>query len=95
MDHLKKKLALDSAQYKPSLWLRYVDDTFVVWPHGLDRVHNFLNLLDSSRASINFTVEIESEGIFPFLDVVVIKKGIGTDNQGFQKICPHWPLLTL
>jgi hypothetical protein len=29
MEHFEK-LALDSAQYKPSLWLRYVDDTFVV-----------------------------------------------------------------
>jgi hypothetical protein len=27
-----EKLALDTARYKPSLWLRYVDDAFVVWP---------------------------------------------------------------
>jgi hypothetical protein len=33
MEHLEK-LALDLAQHKPSVWLRYVDDTFVVWPHG-------------------------------------------------------------
>jgi hypothetical protein len=33
MKHFEK-LALDSAPYKPSLWLWYVDDTFVVWPHG-------------------------------------------------------------
>jgi hypothetical protein len=25
---------LDSAQHKPSLLLRYADDTFGVWPHG-------------------------------------------------------------
>jgi hypothetical protein len=25
-----EKMALGSAQHKPSLWLRYVDDTFVV-----------------------------------------------------------------
>jgi hypothetical protein len=29
-----EKLALDSAQCKPLLWLWYVADTFVVWPHG-------------------------------------------------------------
>jgi hypothetical protein len=29
MEHFEK-LALDSAQYKSSLWLQYVDDTFVV-----------------------------------------------------------------
>jgi hypothetical protein len=25
---------LNLAQHKPSLWLRYIDDTFVVWLHG-------------------------------------------------------------
>ena len=29
-----EKLVLNSAQYKPSLWLRYVDNTSVIWPHG-------------------------------------------------------------
>jgi hypothetical protein len=33
MEHFEK-LALDLAQYKSSLWLWYVDDTFMVWPHG-------------------------------------------------------------
>jgi hypothetical protein len=42
-----EELALDSAQYKPSLWLRYVDDTFVVWPHGSEQLQNFLNHLRS------------------------------------------------
>jgi hypothetical protein len=39
IEHLKK-LALDSAQNtsNPSLWLRYVDDTFVIWPHGLTQL---------------------------------------------------------
>jgi hypothetical protein len=31
MEHFEK-LALDSAQYKLSLWLQYVKDTFVTWP---------------------------------------------------------------
>jgi hypothetical protein len=40
MEHFEK-LALDSAQNKPSLWLRYVDDTFVILPHGADGLQNF------------------------------------------------------
>ncbi|GJQ86493.1 hypothetical protein Trydic_g10395 [Trypoxylus dichotomus] len=28
--------ALDTAAEKPLCWYRYVDDTFVVWPHGAD-----------------------------------------------------------
>jgi hypothetical protein len=26
--------ALNTAKKKPSIWYRYMDDTFVVWPHG-------------------------------------------------------------
>jgi hypothetical protein len=55
-----EKLALDSAQYKPSLWLQYVDDTFVVWLQGPEQLHNFLSHLSSFRPSIQFTIGIDS-----------------------------------
>jgi hypothetical protein len=58
MEHFEK-LALDLAQHKPSLWLRYVDDTFLVWPHGPERLQDFLSHLSSVRSSIQFTMEIE------------------------------------
>ncbi|KAJ4426021.1 hypothetical protein ANN_27648 [Periplaneta americana] len=28
-----EELALSTASHKPTLWLRYVDDTFIIWPH--------------------------------------------------------------
>jgi hypothetical protein len=37
-----EKLVLDSAQYKPSLWLHYIDDTFLIWlrdPKQLQSAH--------------------------------------------------------
>jgi hypothetical protein len=37
MEHFEK-LALKTAVHRPSLWLQYVDDTFVIWPHGPDRL---------------------------------------------------------
>ena len=42
-----EEMALGSTSLKPSMWLRYVDDTFILWPHQedvqilLDRV-NFI-----------------------------------------------------
>jgi hypothetical protein len=54
-----EKLARDSAQHKPSLWLRYLADTFVAWPYGPEQLQNFLRHLNSLRPSIQFTMEIE------------------------------------
>jgi hypothetical protein len=39
MEHFEK-LALDSAQHNPSLWLRYVDDMFALYPHGSERLQD-------------------------------------------------------
>jgi hypothetical protein len=33
MEHIEAWL-LDTAALKPSCWYSYVDDTFVIWPHG-------------------------------------------------------------
>jgi hypothetical protein len=58
-----EEVALDSAQHKPSLWLQHVYDTFVVWPHGPERLQNFLSHLNNLRPSIQFTLEIESNSV--------------------------------
>jgi hypothetical protein len=84
MEYLEE-LALDSAQYKPSLWLRYVDDTFVDWPHGPEQLQNFLNHLNSLRPSIQFPMEIESESAIPFLYVLVIRKGTTMAIKVYRK----------
>jgi hypothetical protein len=36
-----------------------VDDTFVIWPHGLDKLKDSLNLLNVIRQVIPFTMEPE------------------------------------
>ncbi|XP_071784259.1 uncharacterized protein [Asterias amurensis] len=63
--------SLLTADLRPSLWLRYVDDTFVVWPHGQDSLHEFLQYLNQKHSSINFTMEQEHSGKLPFLDVLI------------------------
>jgi hypothetical protein len=80
-----EKLALDSAQHKPSLWLQYVDDTFVVWPRGQEQLQNFLSHLNSLRHSIQFTKKIQSGSAIPFLDVLVIRKGTTLANKVYRK----------
>jgi hypothetical protein len=65
MQHFEN-LALDSAQRKPSVWLQYVEHTFVVQPHGPELLHKFLSHISSLRPSIQFTMETESASIIPF-----------------------------
>jgi hypothetical protein len=84
MEHFKK-LVLESAQYKPSLWLQYVDDTFVVWPHAPDQLQYFRSHLNSLRPSIQFTMETESHTVIPNLDVLVIRKKITLATEVYRK----------
>lgn len=62
-----------------------MDDTFVVWPHDLDRLQNFFKQLDSLRTSVHFTIEIKSYGILPFLDGLVTKKGLVLATKVYRK----------
>ena len=53
-----EEMALGSTSLKPLMWLRYVDDTFVLWPHQED-VQKLLDHVNSIWPSIQFTLEKE------------------------------------
>jgi hypothetical protein len=69
--------ALDLAPHKPLCWFRYVDDTFVIWPHGPDKLREFLNHLNNVHQRIQFTMETESEGHVPFPDIDIYRRPDG------------------
>ena len=60
--------ALATADVQPRFWKRCVDDTCTAVPAS--RVQEFLEHLNSVEPSIRFTVEVESNGQLPFLDVL-------------------------
>ena len=66
-----EEMALGSTSLKPSMWLRYVDDTFILWPH--QDVQTLLNHVNSIRPSKQFTVEKEQNNKLLFLDVLVTR----------------------
>jgi hypothetical protein len=46
-----------------------VDATFVVWPHGPEKLEGFLDHLNGLHRNIKFTIDMEKDGHVPFLDI--------------------------
>ena len=64
-----KTHAINTATIKPEIWLRYVDDTFIIWNETDRQLDSFLNHLNSLRQTIKFTIEKEKNDCLSFLDV--------------------------
>lgn len=75
----------DTAEHKLSLWLRYVDDTCVIWPHGLDSSHEFFYHINSLIPTFKFAKEIETDTANPLLDVLVIREGTTMNTKIYRK----------
>nr|XP_022910654.1 uncharacterized protein LOC111421707 [Onthophagus taurus] len=75
--------------WKPKLWLRYVDDTFVIWQHGKEQLQEFLDHLNSQHPMIKFTMETENAKQLPFLDVLVTRKTDGGMEMGVYRKKTH------
>ena len=70
---LEEKL-LAEAQDKPWVWWRYIDDVFLIWQHGEEKLRDFISFLNRAHDSIIFTAEWSTDKV-NFLDVQVIKQG--------------------
>ena len=69
MGDLEEKL-LEQFPLKPYLWCRYIDDIFMVWTQGEDKLEDFINHINSLHSTIKFTHEFSKSHI-SFLDVMV------------------------
>ena len=64
--------ALQTCYQKPAIYLRYLDDIFLVWDHGEENFWNFFNILNNHHPSIRLTARVEKQSI-DFLDVTIFK----------------------
>ena len=83
-----EEMALGSTSLNPSMWLRYVDDTFILWPHQED-VQILLDHVNSIRPSIQFTMEKKQDNKLPVLDVLLTRT-----EQGFRSSVYRKPTFT-
>jgi hypothetical protein len=80
-----EEIALDTKYYKPVKLPRYVDDTFVLWPHEQATLQQFLDHLNSIRPTIKFTMEVETNNTLLFLDGLVMKRGPKLTTKVYRK----------
>ena len=59
-----------SSPLKPIIYCRYIDDIFLIWPHGNDSLTHFFELANDIHQNIIFTHE-RSKTTLPFLDISV------------------------
>ena len=67
-----EKTLLNVSQCNPSLYLRYLDDIFMIWPHSHESFQNFFQIANNLHPSIKLKYEI-SEKTIDFLDVTIFK----------------------
>jgi hypothetical protein len=62
---------------QPTLWLRYIDDIFLIWKHPQEDLEKFLDHLNSCHPTIKFTHEYSHTSV-NFLDTTVSLESDGT-----------------
>ena len=61
---------LSGYPYKPIAYYRYIDDILIMWSHGLDLLHNFINNISKQNSNIILTSNISTTSV-NFLDVTI------------------------
>ena len=74
MENFEQK-ALSSFHTPLKFWGRYVDDTMVIIDKNL--IDEFTDHINNQHPAIKFTIEKESDGSLPMLDVLVTRDDIG------------------
>ena len=63
-----------------------MDDTNFIWPHGKEKLVDFVIPMNDQSNHIKFTMEIQDNSCLPFLDVLITKKEDGSlAHQVYQK----------
>ena len=87
-----EQFTTDGATTKPSLLHMYVDDTIIIWKHGVEDLQIFLYHLNNLSRTITFPMTVGYNGSIPLLDVL---EGSLLGYYGIEKANAHWTLSPL
>ena len=59
MGDLEQKI-LAQSPHKPLIWWHYIDDVLMIWPHGEEKLNEFVNLLNSSHEAISSAMKFHT-----------------------------------
>ena len=83
MGSLEKEFLAQQA-LQPHLWLRYIDDIFMIWTHGEEKLTSFIEQINSFHPSIKFTADFSHSSVH-FLDTTVTLKDGSLKTDLFTK----------
>ena len=83
-EKMARESALERGLTVPTFWVRFVDDVLAQFAGEAD-ASAYLNLLNSLRTTIQFTIEWEDGGSIPFLDVFIQKEETGVSFSIYRK----------
>lgn len=55
-----------------------MDDTFVVWPDGREKLNSFLTLINGIQECITFPMEVKQDGGLLFVGILFYHRGGGS-----------------
>ena len=75
---------LDLNGKMPEFYHRYVDDTLTIML-SVNAASNFLQVLNACHPSISFTMEVENDGMLPFVGIQLLNKSTSINTKVFVK----------
>jgi hypothetical protein len=66
-----------------------MDDTFMIRSHGPEELQDFLNHLNNIHPNIQFTMETETNGHLPFLDIDIYRSSDGSLGHSVYRKLIH------
>jgi hypothetical protein len=84
-----EKQAIELTTHKPVCCHRYVDDTYLIWPHGQTKLLELLDHHNELHKNIRSTMENEKDGHLPFLDIDIYGRVDGNLRHNVYRAPTH------